>query len=274
MDLTDKTRLSEDIARILANRDWRLVGPEMNQAAWDAFIEQVVAFLPDDANLATITEIELDRAIIGAYCLKLHQACLDTDAARRDRAYSEIWRWVFPRVFSKIHSSQDALEVAQEVLIGIFQGIKRVDRPRGFLAWVNRITYYKLMDYYRRRRDNVDESELIEELDSDETDDLDAIISFEAMEIEIQEAMRDLIERLAQCMSKRAKKQWEVFILLVFGQYSTLEVADMLKTTVNNVYVLFHRARENVLRNCSDLIDSLLEMVRPSFRKKYQARET
>ena len=265
MDSTNKDQLSQDIVNILANRGWQLVAPDSNKAAWHSFVERVARFLNESKDSGYSPEKRLDRAVMGAYCEVLYHACTQ-EGAQQGRAYEELWRWVYPRVRSHISTKEDAEDIAQEVLTAVYAQIKSdITNPRGLLAWVNRITFYKCMDHYRDPRNETSIEEGRKELEASGY----LTISEEEMFRDINRATKILIKLLEECMPGKAKKQKYAFIQLVLFGKSVSDVAQALHIKPNAVHALKHNAKQNILKHCPKLLEILLELLTPSQRAGY-----
>ncbi len=255
-----------DILAILRNRDWRLVDPAADPAHWQAFAAQVRVYLQQDGAPQAAASNRLNNAVIGAYCPYLHAACQDDDSQRQSRAYTELWNWVYPRVARKTGGGQDAEDVAQEVFLVIHRKVQEVDRPRGFLAWVNRIIHLQVQSYYQKR-DRHPPAEPFEEIDEFTETAETVVAQADPRSLEdVAEAEAELLALLDACFSSKARQQRLVFIERVLHERSVLELTRMLQTTPASIHVLYHRARKHIRRHCPKVIDAIITHLQPSSR--------
>ncbi len=255
--------LEDRIRHVLTNRGWGLID-QADRLAWQGFMNDVAVSIGQTDTATSIDQERLDRAVTGAYCPILHAACSDNSSERQQRAFGELWRWVYPRVRQRVDTDQDAEDVAQQVMLKVYQNLHQVTDPRGFLAWVNKITFRTLADHYRRKdqRDQVEQFIIDIETDSETLDELSGVD--DALEMGLSLAEKELVRMIHECMPERKRRQTEALVALVFEQLSVLEVADRLQTTPANVYILYHRARRDLPKHCRRLMEQLLQHLAPS----------
>lgn len=255
-----------EILAILRNRGWGLVDPEADPTQWQAFTAQVRAYLQESDDGALPRSARLDRAVIGAYCPFLCAACQSKDRNHQSRAYEELWRWIYPRVARKVSGGQNAEDVAQEVFVIIHKKVQQVDRPRGFLAWVNRIIKLQIRSHYQqleRRPPGLPFAEADEFAETAENE-LGQVEFF--LDQDEREAEAEIIALLDDCFSHKARQQRLVFVERVLHERSVLELTRMLDTTPGAIHILYHRARDHIRRKCPKVIDAILTHSRPSQR--------
>lgn len=275
ISITSSGSFEEAVLCVLKQRRWQLVHPDLDQAAWGAFVAQVAEYLSESEGSRSPYEKRLDRSVIGAYCIILYNACSEPGSQQQARAYEELWAWSYARIYPRVNNKQDVYDVAQEALLGIYRNHHKIDKPRGFLAWVNAIVRNQLRTYYRKNarlsRHESGMSDAADELDK--MDDQVSEPSELPFDCEIRNAEVELLTMLDDCMTRRAERQKYVLIHLVFCEQSALQVAEKLKCTVHNVYLLFHRAKHNVLEHCPEVIARLLILLQPSERAQYVGGE-
>lgn len=257
ISITPSDSFEEAVLRVLKQRQWQLVHPDLDQDAWNAFVAQVAEYLSESEGSRSPYEKRRDRSVIGAYCIILYQACIEEGSRQQARAYEELWAWSYARIYSRVNEKQDVYDVTQEVLLGIYRNLHKIDKPRGFLAWVNAIVRNQLRTYYRKNaRLTKHESGMSDAADElDERDDDVSEVDELPLDCEIRTAEAELLTMLDDCMTKRAKKQKYVLIHLVFCEQSVLQIAENLRCSTRNVHLLLHRAKKNVLEHCPKVID-------------------
>lgn len=250
--------LQDQIRHVLTNRGWGLIA-DGDELAWQTFVNEVVKLIGQADSATSVDQEDLKRAVIGAYCPVLHAACADDGSQRQQRAFEELWQWIFPRVHQRVDTAQDAEDVAQQVMLKVSQKLHQVHDPTGFLAWVNTITFHTLSQHYRRqgRRGQ------FEELSIDAAQDtgaLDALIGTEnVLKMELSVAEEELVRMIYDCMPKGRRRQAELLVALVLQELTVAEVAEKFQTTPANVYVLNSRAREGLLKHCKDVVKMLIQ---------------
>lgn len=252
------------ITAILAGRGWHLI--DQNSASdWMVFVNQVnglaAAHVSDDRHW--------ERAVIYAYCPILLAACREDGSDRQERAFTELHEWIYPRVYARIGNAQDTEDVAQKVLMRVYQSLHRVEKPHGFLGYISVIIRNEIIDYYRRkgRLDQLEQEmswRIDDNGDDDGMDDLEGPDSF--LEADVGAAEEELIRMICDCMPRRNwRRSYALVALTLLGQ-SAAEVADVLKSTTNAVYLLYFQAKKDLPKHCPELIEFLRQQLTPSQR--------
>lgn len=132
-------------ARFLASQyHWRLLPAE----AWAAMAQQIVP-PPQDAKAAR-------WALLAAYAPILHEACSHPDdAARRDRAYRELYDYLWRQAY--YWDIEAACEIAQEAIVLVFRsfaepGLARCTDPANFLDFAQGKLRAARTNFWRERR--------------------------------------------------------------------------------------------------------------------------
>lgn len=259
--------LSDQITHVLAKRGWSLIN-QTETRIWNAFVEEAAALAGQIDVTQPVDQTRLDRAVIGAYCPVLHAVCAEDGSERQRRAFEELWRWVYPRVYQRVDSAEDAEDVSQEVMRKVYENLHQVTDPRGFLAWVNKISFRTLTRHYK----NQDRRKQREEgaIDAGENGDaLDALADpVDLLEVEVSIAEDDLVRMIFDCLSEGRRRQAEVLVALVFEELTVAEVAQTFETTPANIHLLYFRARTGLLKSCQELVETLIQNLTPSQREE------
>jgi RNA polymerase sigma factor (sigma-70 family) len=256
--------LGTEVKRILAAYDWRLLHTA-TPAEWEAFLSAVSACHEAGSGRP------LSYAVTMAYSSVLYAACMAERTWRQHRAYSELWAWVYRRVRSRVDNDDDARDLAQEVLLTVYQERHKVTRPSGFLAWVARILGNRLQRYYEAKRKDKqrftplkphgDEEEV--SLPSQDNE------SIPAYEVRADEA--ELLAVIEPCLARQAHTQRLVFIELVLRNRTISEVAAVYRLSVATLRRAWERL-QHTLRRCQPLIAYLLARIPPSQRVPMPAK--
>jgi RNA polymerase sigma factor (sigma-70 family) len=257
--------LGTEVKRILAAYDWRLLHTA-TPAEWEAFLSAVSAC--HEAN----PERPLSYAVTMAYSSVLYAACMAERTWRQHRAYSELWAWVYRRVRSRVDNDDDARDLAQEVLLTVYQERHKVTRPHGFLAWVARILGNRLQRYYKAQQK---EDRVFARPKVDGDDEEEASVPSQAdKSASISEVRADEAELLAviePCLARQAHTQRLVFIELVLRNRTISEVAAVYRLSVATLRRAWERL-QHTLRRCRPLIAYLLARIPPSQRVPMPAK--
>ncbi len=276
--MTHKT-LHHLILLHLTRRDWRLVHPDDDPTAWADFVAAVQRILAEAGNRRLSEAERLDRAVVAAYCPVLYAACCDHDSDRQERAFAELWTWVYRRVYWRIGEAEDAKDVTQQVVLKVYQKLDKVREPRGFLGFVNVITFRELAEYFRRReqRQQVEHGPPHKPDDGgkDQDDQEDMTADDPLLAVELAAAEAELAALLRTCLtSTRGGRFWaEVLIRRVLLQQSVSEVATDLNIPPGRVSLELNRAKQELWKRCAEVIDRLMEHLAPSQRVTYREED-
>ena len=251
----------------LVSRSWLLTGPDVRNGDWQIFIADVQHAVGYMLRKPVSDRQRIDRAVTYAYCPILLTACRDSGSDRQERAFEELWHWLYPRVYARVNHSQDAEDVAQKILVKVYQNLHQVREPHGFLGWVSVIMRRELIDYYRRkgRLDQLEEEKPEENGDNgDEMDDLVGPDSF--LEADVDAAEEELIRMIYECMPKKKWRRAHALVAWALKGQTVPEVAATLRTTPAAVHLLLFRPREDLPEHCPELIEYLLQQLMPSQR--------
>jgi RNA polymerase sigma-70 factor, ECF subfamily len=163
-------------------------------------------------------------------------------------AFEELIRRHQQRVFGLVagilRRPEDVEDVAQQVFLKAYLGIKRFDQRAAFSTWLYKIAVNECWDYLRKKkvRPLVYEANLSEE----QVSRLDGIVSLgqaPANPDERAEA-KELLDRMLATLSERDQ---QLLVLKEIEGFSVQELAEILKLNVNTVKVRLFRARGRIL---------------------------
>ena len=165
------------------------------------------------------------------------------DSAALDRLMA---RWqVRLRAYLLRHltTQSDALDLAQETFVRIFQHRDRFDASRRFSTWMFQIALNLLRDHgrYRQRRPTTSLDEAPESTDWHTP-------KHQAEKSEIAAAVRDAIGALPSNLR-------EVIVLFEFEHLSHAEIAEVVGASPKAVETRLYRARENLRRHLTRWLD-------------------
>ena len=86
----------------------------------------------------------------------LYHACRSTDSTEQQRAYQELWRYLYGVTYQLMGDQADggdlAQDCAQRALVRIHQRLIECQEPAAFRSWTRRIASNLAIDELRRRR--------------------------------------------------------------------------------------------------------------------------
>lgn len=163
-------------------------------------------------------------------------------------AFGELVRRHQQRVFGLVagilRRPEDVEDVAQQVFLKAYLGIKRFDQRAAFSTWLYKIAVNECWDYLRKKkvRPLVYEADLSEE----QVARLDGIVSMgqPPANPDDRAAVKELLVRMLATLSKQDQ---QLLVLKEMAGFSVQELADILNLNVNTVKVRLFRARGRIL---------------------------
>jgi RNA polymerase sigma-70 factor (ECF subfamily) len=147
-------------------------------------------------------------------------------------------------VFHLVRRRDEVDDIAQEIFIKAFKGIRSYNFRSSFGTWLGRIAANHCYDYLRREQKarisyfwqmSEDSSQRLEE----------AAGKTDALPVDEEVAVRDLADKL---LARAPAADRVVLVLKEIEDRSVEEVAEILKLRVSTVKVRLHRARKRMLR--------------------------
>lgn len=170
-------------------------------------------------------------------------------------AFRELIDKYSPRIYSIAYqtsgNSEDARDIAQEVFLRLYRKLGTFEHTSRFTTWMYRMTVNLSIDHMRRnpgRRKNVSMDEFEHTLEIPDSGGLpDAYAE--------HNELKGVISRLAGDLTP---KQQKVFVLRDLQDFSTAEIADILKCSVITVRVHLANARRNIKKALTKYYPNLL----------------
>jgi len=165
-----------------------------------------------------------------------------------ESAFEELVRRHQQRVFALVggilRRQEDVEDVAQQVFLKAFLGIKRFDQRAAFSTWLYKIAVNECWDYLRKKkvRPLVYESDLSEE----QVSRLDGIVSADRPPEgpNTRAEARELLERMLSALPEQDR---QLLVLKEMEGFSVQELAEILDLNVNTVKVRLFRARGRIM---------------------------
>ncbi|HXX43669.1 MAG TPA: sigma-70 family RNA polymerase sigma factor [Candidatus Acidoferrales bacterium] len=165
-----------------------------------------------------------------------------------EAAFEELVRRHQQRVFALVggilHRPDDVEDVAQQVFLKAYLGIKKFDQRAAFSTWLYKIAVNECWDYLRKRkvRPLVYEADLSEE----QVSRLDGIVSSDRPPESASTRMetREILERMLEALPEQDR---QLLVLKEIEGFSVQELAEILDLNVNTVKVRLFRARGRIM---------------------------
>ncbi|HTR46781.1 MAG TPA: sigma-70 family RNA polymerase sigma factor [Verrucomicrobiae bacterium] len=163
-------------------------------------------------------------------------------------AFEELVRRHQQRVFGLVagilHRPDDVEDVAQQVFLKAYVGIKRFDQRAAFSTWLYKIAVNECWDYLRKKkvRPLVYEADLSEE----QVSRLDGIVSAERPPEgpSTRAETREILDRMLASLPEQDR---QLLVLKEIEGFSVQELAEILDLNVNTVKVRLFRARGRIM---------------------------
>jgi RNA polymerase sigma-70 factor, ECF subfamily len=151
---------------------------------------------------------------------------------------------VFALVNGILRRPDDVEDVAQQVFLKAYLGIRRFDQRAAFSTWLYKIAVNECWDYLRKKkvRPLVYEADLSEE----QVSRLDGIVSADRPPEGPNDRAeaRELLERMLDTLPEQDR---QLLLLKEVEGFSVQELAEILKLNVNTVKVRLFRARGRIM---------------------------
>ncbi len=173
------------------------------------------------------------------------------------RAFEDLVRRHQQRVFALVggilRRPEDVEDVAQQVFLKAYLGIKKFDQRAAFSTWLYKIAVNECWDYLRKKkvRPLVYEADLSEE----QVSRLDGIVSLtNPPEGPDQRAeAREMLQRMLDALPEQDR---QLLVLKEMSGFSVQELAEILKLNVNTVKVRLFRARGKIMDSYRRRLDA------------------
>ncbi len=127
-------------------------------------------------------------------------------------------------------------DLIQETFLRVQEKLDGLKDPSKITPWIFRIAHNLCLDYFRRpKTESMDSDDFQKNLDQTASEDLTVKMERSAMSECVQEQMHLLPESMRT-----------VLVLYDLMEFSHREIADILETSVPNVKVRLHRARNKL----------------------------
>ena len=248
MEDSSEKRRREIVLKTLADHNWQLVEDQ------ERFAAEICAEICERGIADTTQErTAIQRAAVRHYCVILHAACAGPITSRQQRAFTELWNYLFPIVLYKTHDAALAQDLAQQSLEKIWKHLTQCKDPASFLGWASMILVNEIRDWFRKNKHaTLDPIDVI-----DETEPNQVSVKSEGTEterVENDDLRRQLLDVIEKCL--KDPRQRVILIESFLNERGYKEIAEMLGITIGNVHVLRHRALQT-LRKCLVFIESL-----------------
>lgn len=155
------------------------------------------------------------------------------DRCAADELIRKYYREIYVYIFRQIGEKENAMDVTQEVFLGMLQSIWSYDESKsGFRTWLYHIATHKVANYYRAKY-RIENSRL----------DI-----FEEIQVALNQDMEQRIvdsELARQVFIKLAKEDViieELFRLRFYGEYTFSELAKILTLSESTVKTKYYTA--------------------------------
>jgi len=154
---------------------------------------------------------------------------------------------VFSLVYHLVRRRDEIEDIAQEIFIKAFRGIRSYNFQASFGTWLSRIAVNHCYDYLRReQKAKVTYYWQIGEEGSRSIEGRAQSLPEGALNLEHQSEARDLAEKL---LARAPAEDRAILVLKELEDRSVEEIAAILQLRINTVKVRLHRARKRMLQD-------------------------
>jgi RNA polymerase sigma-70 factor (ECF subfamily) len=146
-------------------------------------------------------------------------------------SYQERLYWLIRKM---VINHDDSKDVLQEVLFRVWRNVHQFKGDSTLQSWLYRIASNEAFRFLEKKRRNLKHRMSMQEMLTKELETA-PFISGEEIQYSLQKAILDLTDR-----------QRLVFNMHYFDELDYREISAILETTVNNVKVLYHKAKTRI----------------------------
>lgn len=245
------------VPKVLQNWGWELITPD----DMPAFIERVRRAV-DQRNENPYSGQQLEDIIKGTtmrlYFQELYNVLGENGSLRQQRAYEEMGRYVTCIAYKFVRDQSVIKHCVQQVLIIIWEKWNQVRKPSSFIYYINTVVRNEIKGYWRiilkQQEKEIPGADAIvadEDVDEGAVDVLfDKMASAPPAEdtfIKL-ENQREFCYQVGRALSRSRQRQ-AVIIGHFFYGLGLVDLAEMLNTSINNIYVLKSKALASLREN-------------------------
>jgi RNA polymerase sigma-70 factor, ECF subfamily len=156
-------------------------------------------------------------------------------------------RRVFSLAYHLVNNREEVEDLAQEIFVKAFMGVRGYDGRSSFATWLSRVAVNHCYDYLRRRRSS--RVLYFSQMNEEGQRALEAKAespSQEGVDVEDRIAARDLAAKL---LGRAPAEDRVILALKELEELSVQEIAEMLDLKESTVKVRLHRARKRMLED-------------------------
>jgi len=182
--------------------------------------------------------------------LRWIHAFLAGDRMAFERLFEKYREKVYGIAYRFVRNKEDALEVAQEVFLRVYQGLAKFKTDAKFFTWLYRITVNRAIDVSRSRK-----TRRTLELDATEGDGQGLLESIENPQSDDPADLalrKEFSGRLLDAIQALPSKHRAVFILHAVENLSYKEIADVVGCSIGTVMSRLFYARKKLQKLLSE----------------------
>jgi RNA polymerase sigma-70 factor (ECF subfamily) len=168
------------------------------------------------------------------------ERCKRGDSAAFTQLYNQHAREVYNTIYRLVQHTGEAEDLLQDVFVLAYQAIHKFENTGGFRAWIKRIAINQSISWLRKQKLRL--VELEEGTGPDRSE-----------EAEIDEAgFAFQVEGVKKAIAELPDNYRTIVQLYLFEQLPQEEIAQLLGISHNNVRILYHRAKQKVLKQLKE----------------------
>lgn len=239
------------VKRLFLDEDWQLIdniGPFMA-----AVFDKTLSILPDNCSERQAARA-FEKTAKNLYYDVLAER-LQTQASHQlDRAYKELYNYLYDIALHRVSSRELAEEIAQEALVKVWSGLDRTLDSRGFLAWAQLIVARQIMSLATCSECNMREpNSAFGTVLRDVVTLPPLLVSEDPEQAMLTEELRSSLVQAIKSELTSEEEQKVILLTFLEGKSSS-EIAEDIDISPSRVYLLRSRALQR-LRASQDLRD-------------------
>ncbi len=162
--------------------------------------------------------------------------------------YNKCSDYLYRRARYMLRTDEDAQDVTQEVFVDVIKTLNKLQEPKAFVGWLNKILLFKCYRYYDKSEykvKNVNIDDYIE-TETDFVDDNEGNVPLPSLEtVETKEALQRIIDNLP-------KEQKDSVIMYYFYQLKVDEIAEIMGCSSGTVKSRLNYGRKEMKKQIED----------------------
>lgn len=149
-----------------------------------------------------------------------------------EQIYDDYKDKIYEFIFYKVSNKELAEDLTSDVFISVYKNLHRYDAEKSFITtWLYAITYNRLKNYYKSRKNNVYSIEYLIEMSNEIH-----IVKYDSSE---QEELRLVLKNVMKELPERNRR---IVLMKYYGNMTSREIGKCLDISPGNVRIILKRS--------------------------------